>query len=366
MNKAYFRKVKVIKKYIAIFVVSCFGGWIFSSIHFPIPWTLGPLATVMIVKIAYHRQVYWPMKIRNIAMLVIGYVMGSPFTPQTGHRILSQVPALLIMTFITIALCLIGGSIIGRYLHLHQSTSLLGSLPGGLQQMTMVCEDVEGSDAAVVTIMQTARLLVTVFTVPFLVLHGLADHVDPIRSAAAQFNIDTFPILALFGFIIVISIFIAKYINFPSPYLTAPVISTAILVLSGVDAPSLPYFVIALAQVCISIRMGMSVDVAKMHNWGKLLLLTISSIFVVILLLLGVDYLFAQISGSPFITAFISTAPGGITEMGLTAMMVHADLSTVIAFQLVRLLFVLLVAIPVITWWLRHKNKQVVRFSPLE
>ena len=110
----------------------------------------------------------------------------------------------------------------------------------------------------------------------------------------------------------------------------------------------------------------MAVDFERLHNWKKLLLLSILSVFIVILLLLGIDYLFARISGTSFITAFISTAPGGITEMGLTAMMVHADLSTVIAYQLVRLLFVLVVAIPVTTWWLCRRNKQCIRFSPLE
>ena len=356
----------MIKRYIALFIVSCFGGWIFSLIHVPLPWILGPLATVMIVKIGFRRQVYWPLKIRNMAMLVLGYVLGSPFTPQTGYHILSQLPTILIMTLITMALCLVGGSVIGKYLDLHLSTSLLGSMPGGLPQITIVCEDVEGSDVAAVTMMQTVRILMTVFTVPFLVLHGLADRVDPVIRAAAHFNVDTLPVLALFAVIIIGSVYIANSIGLPSPYLIAPVVSTASLVLSGVDAPSLPSFVIALAQVCMSIRMGMAVDVARLHNWKKLLLLTMLSVFVVILLLLGIDYLFARISEISFITAFISTAPGGITEMGLTAMMVHADLSTVIAFQLFRLLFVLLVAIPVLTWWLCRRNKQCIRYSPLE
>jgi membrane AbrB-like protein len=358
--------VDVLKRYFAIFVVSCFGGWIFSLIHVPLPWTLGPLATVIIVKLVSRRQIYWPMKIRNTAMLVIGYVLGSPFTQKTGHHILSQLPAILIMTFVTIALCLIGGCIAGKYLGVHLSTSLLGSLPGGLQQMTMVCEDVEGADVAVVTIMQASRIIVTVFTVPFLVLHGLADRVDPIVRTAAHFNVETLPVLALFAVSIVGSTRIANYIRFPSPYLIAPVIVTAILVLCGIDAPPLPYFLVAVAQVCISIRMGMAVDFERLHDWKKLLLLSVLNVFVVILLLLGIDYLFARISGTPFVTAFISTAPGGITEMGLTAMMVHADLSTVIAYQLVRLLFVLAVCIPAITWWLCRRNKQCIRYSPLE
>jgi membrane AbrB-like protein len=306
------------------------------------------------------------MKIRNIAVLVLGYVLGSPFTPQVGQHIVSQLPAMMIMTLITITLCLSGGYITGKYLGLHLSTSLLGSMPGGLAQMTIVCEDVEGSDAAAVMMMQTVRMLVTVFMVPFLVLHGLADRVDPITKAAAHFNADTIPTLAAFGGVMVGLVYIGQYIKLPSPYLIAPVIGTAVLVLSGVNAPSLPPTVIALAQVCMSIRMGMAVDVSGLDNWKKLLFLNVVSVFLVILALLGIDFLFARIADISFITAFISTAPGGITEMGLTAMMVHADLSTVIAFQLFRLLLVLLVAIPLLRWWLCRRNKQCIRYSPLE
>jgi hypothetical protein len=52
--------------------------------------------------------------------------------------------------------------------------------------------------------------------------------------------------------------------------------------------------------------------------------------------------------------------------MGLTAMMVHADLSLVIAFQLFRLLFVLLIAVPLIRWWLCRTKKSCITYCPLE
>jgi hypothetical protein len=214
--------------------------------------------------------------------------------------------------------------------------------------------------------MQTVRILVTVFTVPFLVLHGLADQVDTVARAVVHFDARMLPRLALFGVVIIGSVSIANAIRLPTPFLVAPVLSTAALVLYGVEAPVLPYPVIALAQVGMSIRMGMAVEVSKLQNSKRLLLLTVLSVFLVILALLGIDYLLSRISGIPFVTAFLSTAPGGITEMGLTTMMVHGDLSTVIAFQLVRLLFVLLVAIPALTWWLCRRNKQCIRYSPLE
>ncbi len=343
------------------------GGWLFSLVHFPLPWTLGPLATVIIVKLGFKQDIQWPVKIRNIAMMVLGFVMGSPFTPLTGQHIISQLPAMMVMTLLTIVLCLTGGYIVGKFMNLHISTSLIGSMPGGLAQMAIVCEDVEGSDAAAVTLMQTVRVITTVFVVPFLVLHGFADHVDPItRTAAQEFGVEKLPMLFAFAAVIIGLLYLGKYIRMPSPYLIAPVVGTATMVLSGIDAPVLPYSVIAVAQICVGIRMGMAVELSSLANWKKLLALNFASVLAVIILFMGIDYIFMLISGTPFVTAFISTAPGGINEMGLTAMMVHADLSTVIAFQLFRLLFVLLVAVPLIRWWLCRTGKTCIPYCPLE
>jgi len=354
------------KKYIAIFIVSCAGGLLFSLLHVPLPWTLGPLTTVLIIKIGFKKKIYWPTRMRDIGMVVLGYVMGSPFTPQTGHRLLSQLPAMTILTLLTISLCLLGGYIVGKYLNLHLTTSLLGSMPGGMAQMVVVCEDVEGSDAAVVTLMQAVRIITTVFCVPFLVLHGLADHVERVGRPASNIGIHQLPALALFAAVVVGAVYFAKFIKMPSPFLVAPVIATASVVLSGIDAPVLPPFIIAVVQVWVGIKMGMAVELSSLADWRKLVTLNFISVFAVIISFLGIDYVYAQLSGTSFITAFISTAPGGMNEMGLTALMVHADLSTVIAFMLFRLMFVLIVAIPIMRWWLYRKNKIRIQYSSTE
>lgn len=347
----------MLKQYAAIFLLSCAGGGIFTLVHMPLPWTLGPLMTVILVKIGFRRPVYWPVKIRNLAMVLLGYVMGSPFTPQTGQQVLAQLPAMSIITLLTIALCLAGGYITGRYLDMGMATSLLGSMPGGLTQMAMVCEEVEEADAATVTLMQTVRVITAVFIVPFLVLHGLADRIDPVNRTLSQFQAGDIPSLLLFAAVMALLIGLMRYLRVPNPYLIAPIIGTAGLVLSGVNPPALPPFMVALAQVCVGIRMGMAVKVSSLSNWKTVLFMNFVSVFLVIMAFLGIDYILALITKISFVTAFISTAPGGMAEMGLTALMVHADLSTVIAFQLFRLMFVLLIAIPALRWWLCRSPK---------
>lgn len=345
-------------QYIAIFSLGCLGGWIFSQLHIPIPWTLGPLAATGILKIGFKRQIVWPGRIRNIAMVVLGFVMGSPFTPETGRNILEKMPLLTAATFVTVAVCLLCGIIANRYTGTSLATSLLGSMPGGMSQISTICEDLDNIDVAAVTFMQTIRMLTVVSVVPFIALHGLASAASP----AAVREIDgmgDFSLLAVFVAVMYILIYLGKYLHIPSPYIICPIVGTAALVLAGIHPPELPRPVIALAQVCVGIRMGMAVSAANIAGWKKLVFYSWLNILGVLLLLLGMDYFLVRITPISFVTAFISTAPGGMTEMGLTAMMVQADLSTVVAFQLFRLLFVLLIAIPAVRWWLGRYRQEV-------
>lgn len=342
----------MIAQYGVIFSLAWLGGYLFSLLHLPLPWTLGPLVTTVILKVGFHWNIRWPMKFRNNAMLILGYVMGSPFTPETGRHILHQLPLMTILTLITIALCLASGYIIYRYTEIDLATSLLGSMPGGLTQMVFVCEEVEGTDPAAVVLMQTLRVVTVVFIVPFLVLHGLADKVEVVARETVWLRLDDIPVLALFGTAILATVFFAKRVKLSSPYLFAPILATAALVLGGIHPPTLPPFLVAIAQVSVGIRMGMSVSVESLTEQKRVFIFNLISLLIVIAAFLGIDKLIANYYPIDFVTAFISTAPGGMTEMGLTALMVHADLSTVVAFQIFRLMFVLMIAVPVLKWWL--------------
>ncbi|MCX7781960.1 MAG: AbrB family transcriptional regulator, partial [Negativicutes bacterium] len=123
--------------------------------------------------------------------------------------------------------------------------------------------------------------------------------------------------------------------------------ATAGLAWAGVEPPLLPPAILSLAQICVSVPMGMAITPETLKQGKRLFIAGLLGMIGVILSLLAICYFWAKTGTISFVTAFISVAPGGMTEMGLTALMVHADLPTVIAFQMFRVLFVLLVAIPV-------------------
>jgi membrane AbrB-like protein len=349
----------MLQKYFIAFLCGVAGGAIFSFADMPIPWTLGPLAAVIFAKVVFKKELFWHSQLRNIGFVVLGYVMGSPFTPEAGQNILSQLPLIFFITLVTIALSLFFAFLLNRYTKFTLATVVLGSIPGGLAQVNAISEDIKDSDTSVVTLLQTIRVLVVVFFVPFIALHGLADEFLHISKTAQTFSVGHIPLLFLFFGASLASLFILQYRGVSPRYIIAPMLVTAALVLSGIHAPPLPLPLIALAQIFIGLSLGVSIKVDKLKNWKTISFFGVLSVLGVIISSLFVSFLLSKTTSISLLTAFISIAPGGIAEMGVTAIAVNADLSMVIAFQLFRLLFILLILIPLTKYWLnaRHKSE---------
>ncbi len=344
------------KKSLPLFIVATTGGLVFNLLHLPLPWTLGPLVMAIVWKTMLKKPAYWPKKLRNMGMVVLGFMMGSPFTPTVAEQIIQQLPIMLATTSILIFLCLATGYLAERYTGVGLANSLIGSLPGGLSQMAVICEETKGTSVSVVTLMQTVRVITVVFVVPLLALHGIADTIIPATKAlVTPMQLDQFPLLALFFIIILLLIKLAKRLHISNVYVLAPVFGTICLTLSGLSAPVLPTEVIALAQILVGIRMGLDVDFGSLSNWKTIALVNLCCVLTVITLLLGVSYVFSHIYPISFVTAFISMAPGGMSEMALTALSANADFPTVVAYQLFRLLFLLLVCVPITKWLIYRK-----------
>ena len=327
----------------ALFIATV-GGVLFSLIHVPLPWTLGPIAAISLYALKTGKRIYWSIKIRNITLIIFGYAMGRPFTAETGQKIIEYLPLMLIATIVTVSVGILVGYISYKKTGLSLSTCLLGCVPGGLSQMVVLAEEMKDTDQTAVTIMQTVRMLAVVFIVPFLAMHVLHDgNIDLVEGAGAiiQPEIATiviYMVVAIFGAIL------AKKLKLPTPFLLGPLLCTAIVVLTtGLQAPKVPVHFLNIAQVLVGTYLGSSINLAKVKNYHRLMPCLSLGVMFVLLVSLGMGYILVMVSNVSFVTAFLSTAPGGLTEMGITALIVGADISTMTAYQLVRLLFIMLV-----------------------
>lgn len=319
------------------------AGMLFSLLNIPLPWTLGPIAAVSLYALQTGKRIYWPMKLRNTALIVLGYAMGRPFTAETGYKIMEYLPLMLLATAVTVVAGIAVGYITHKKTGITLATCLLGCVPGGLSQMVVLAEEMEDTDQTAVTIMQTLRMLSVVFSVPFLTIHFLHDGDPALVEAAAHAASARYSEIGIYIAVATLGAYLGKILRMPTPYLLGPILSTGIFLLStGIPAPVVPGAMISVAQICVGTYIGTSINLAKIKNYHGLMPWLFGGVLGVLLISLCTGYLVVQVTKISFVTAFLSTAPGGLTEMGITALLVGADISTMTAYQLVRLLFIML------------------------
>jgi membrane AbrB-like protein len=335
-------------------LVSLTGGLFFRLLHLPLPWMLGSLTSIMLWNLFTRRNLLWPVEIRNFGLIILGYMLGSSFTIGTSLQIIKQLPAMMLATSSTILFSLIIGYITCRRTGISLATGIIGSVPGGLTQMVILSEEIHDTDLTVVTFMQTIRLLSTVFIIPFLVIHGLSsDTQQGIATNIPEVYNNVILIFwnaLLFTGVAFLAAWVAVRISLPTPFLLGPLLGTAVLVLAGLKAPHTPSFLVFISQICIGTYLGLSINPSSLENWKKLLPYTLGGSIAVVFFSLGIGLLLTRLHSLDLVSAFLGTAPGGMGEMGLTAVLVRADISLVTAYQMFRILFILFV-MPILLKW---------------
>ena len=164
-----------------------------------------------------------------------------------------------------------------------------------------------------------------------------------------------FTILLVVLLIFLILIFMK--IHFPLPYLLGPLVAATMFNLVGPGAPEIPGFWLNLSQLMIGAHLGYTL---KADN-RQLLKKMFGAIFISNVLLIGFCYgitlLLRNYISIPVSELFLSLAPGGVAEMSVTALSIHADVSIVTSFHLFRILFILFIASPLMNWILLKKGE---------
>lgn len=137
-----------------------------------------------------------------------------------------------------------------------------------------------------------------------------------------------------------------------------PILGTgAFLLVTGLSAPAVPIHLINAAQICVGSYIGAHIDLRQIKEYHGMGPVLAGGVLFVLLVSMGMGWLVTCVTGAGLATAFLSTAPGGLTEMGITALVVGADISTMTAYQLTRLLFIML-AFPCIAKWIVRRSRQ--------
>ena len=87
------------------FGTALFGGILFSLLHLPIPWLLGPMVAVLIGSLIGKEKYEWSGRFRNTGMIIVGYTIGLSMTTTAIRGMAHDLPLMLLMTLLLLLLC---------------------------------------------------------------------------------------------------------------------------------------------------------------------------------------------------------------------------------------------------------------------
>lgn len=220
--------------------------------------------------------------------------------------------------------------------------------------MVLLADATKGADAGTVALIQTSRLVVVLYTVPFLATvfaQANGNSLEPVALANAMSNLGTemertWPLL--FGYILLpfvpTAMWLLKWLKIPAYEFIGPVVFVGAMTIAGCTWPAVPDPFISVAQLAIGIYIGSRVQPKIVFTHKRLAPFALVSAFLLVFITVLSAWLLSSVTSSTVVTWFLALAPGGLGEVAATALALEADVAKVTAFQLFRLIFILFIA----------------------
>lgn len=331
-------------KFLAALGLGLVGAWLFVRWRMPLPWMLGPMAICTIAALL-RAPIATPGIVRPPMTMVIGVMLGSGFTPAVIGHIGSWLPTLaglLLFVAVSGAACVLYFRFVAK---LDPATAYFAGMPGGLIEMVILGEQ-KGADARTVALVHSARILLIVMTLPFIVqfLTGTALGERP----QVGLSIAQTPLINEVWLVgtAVVGAWAGALLRLPARYLLGPMIASSIVHAMGWTDFVPAVEVVNGAQLVLGAMIGCrfaGVDPARVI---RILTLSLGST-VILLVLTGLfAAAVAQVSSYGVIPLVLAYSPGGLAEMSLVALALQIEVAFVAAHHIVRVFFVMMGAGP--------------------
>lgn len=321
------------------------GALIAQYLNMPLPWLLGPLTAVAVVRLLNGPiSAYGPF--RSTGQWVIGASLGLYFSTEILDLVARYWIAIAIGMVVPVVLSFFGSKIIQRVGRTDFKTAWFAAAIGGASEMSTLAERYDAR-ADLVASAHSVRVLTVVVLIPFgYMLWGITGS-DSSALTQRLVDYDQFPILILAT---VAAGAVFALLRIPNAWVLGPLAAAAGLTLSGVTFTSMPNYMVNLGQLLIGWNLGDKYRPDFFKAAPRFLLGVVIFSVISLLLAMLVGYVITFVTDIPLETIWLGMAPGGLAEMTITAKVLELGVPIVTAFQVSRLVFVVL-----ITGWLYNK-----------
>jgi membrane AbrB-like protein len=339
-------------------VLATLAALAFEAMNTPIPWMLGPLVVVSCVSLVGAPTVSH-LPLRNVGQWVIGTALGLYFTPQMAALVgtlwwavlLSVVWAVVLGLLFSAWVYKLNAETLGVPQAQMRATAYFAGSIGGASEMTLLAER-EGARSDLVAASHSLRVLMVTLTIPFAVqfwgVTGL-DATDTFKTVLSSQD-GLWLLMATGG-----GVWLAQKLKRANPWFMGALVASMLLAVLGLMDAMLPTWLTNAGQLFIGISLGVQFRPAFLRTAPRWLGTVAAGTLSMMLLCAAFAWGLSWVTGLHPATLLLATSPGGIAEMAITAKVLQLGVPVVTAFQVSRLVVVLIIAEPLYRYGLKQR-----------
>ncbi|UUP16403.1 AbrB family transcriptional regulator [Nitratireductor thuwali] len=315
------------------------------AVALPAALLIGPMLSAVLVG-ALGATVRVPTLVFASAQAMVGLVVGSALEPAVLASFADIWPVLLLTVLATVSASSLLGWLVSRWKILPGTTAVWGSAPGAATAMVLMA-GAFGADARLVAFMQYLRVIfVTVAAALIARLWVDTSGVEvpetvwfgPVDPASLGITLGIGLLGALAG----------RLVRLPAPYFVGAFVAAA-LAHNGFGVPiDLPPWLVGASYVAVGWTIGLKFDRALLATAFKALPQVVLSILALMAFCGGLAWFLHWEWGIDPLTAYLATSPGGMDSVAIiAAASQNVNISFIMALQMARFLFVLLLGPPI-------------------
>lgn len=287
----------------------------------------------------------------RVAQGLVGVTVGALVDVATLRRLGAESVPVALVVLGTLALSIGAGRLLALRRDVSPATGVFALVAGGASGVVAVARDL-GADDRVVAVVQYLRVLVVLLTMPAVtaLVFGPASGAGTVDAARAGPVAD----VAFVAVSLALGLLLALVVPVSTMSLLGPLLVSSVLAAGGWLGPvSVPTVLEWAAFLLIGVQVGLRFTRTSLASIARMMPAVLGLVTALVVATAGLGVVLARLTPADPLTAYLATTPGGLFAVLAVAADTGADVTYVMAVQLLRLL-VILALLPVLARWLRR------------
>ncbi len=325
-----------------VYAFGSLGGLVAVSVGLPLPWMIGPLLFTAMLYLTGIADIVIPVNTRPAGQIVVASQVGVYFSPAAFAMLLTLSPLLVGMALAT-ALCAFSVALLlARIARLNLTAAFLSSLPTSPVEAAIMAERFQCNPGPII-LAQTVRIAAVVVLLPVVIYAIDGWPLSAGMRTSAVFDMAGTAILPAVG---VAGGLLFRLLRVANPFFLGPLAASSAVAAMGFGPFVYPPIILSAAQVILGVWLGSTFRRALFQAAGRLVITSVLATLALLAMTSGVAVVIAVGLGLDWELMVLGAAPGGVTEMALTAKYLGQDVALITAFHLTRIF----IFIPNIPW----------------